>query len=67
MKPTSKQIAMIEKLQTKGAPINSDENGNPDLSMFDCKQAASDYIKKYMVLRAPAHVHQPEQYGCPNC
>jgi len=70
MSASRKQIKLIEDLMNKGAPIPSNDGGNPDLSMFDSIQAADAYIKaNYHYLSKKTHLCKigkqcrPDEYG----
>ena len=47
MTASRKQIALIEKLQERGAVIPETDSGNPDNSMFETVLAADAYIKQW--------------------
>lgn len=47
MTASTKQIALIEELQSRGAVIPENESGNPDDSMFHSVKAADAYIKQW--------------------
>jgi len=47
---TTKQELLIDKLQTLGATIESDADGDPDFSYLDSVANADKYIKKWIHL-----------------
>lgn len=47
MSASPKQIALIEKLQNRGAPIPCNDSGEPCFAMFDSVQNADAYIKEH--------------------
>jgi hypothetical protein len=69
MSATKKQIALIDELQNRGAPIPETDSGNPDFSMFDSVRAADQYIKQYgYLMQTLSTKMRSDEFGCiPNC
>lgn len=69
MSATKKQIALIDELQNRGAPIPETDRGNPELSMFDSVRAADQYIKQYgyLMRTLSTKMRSDEFGGIPNC